>query len=103
MRLLRRSDTGDFSLTQFVNEAIPPYEILSHTWGAEIEEVTFEDLTNGTGKNKPGYEKIQFCEERARIDALQYFWIDTCCINKANYAELSQAINSMFRWYRNAS
>ena len=105
MRLLLRSDTGEFSLTKDLvgNDTIPPYAILSHTWGADADEVTFEDLTNGTGKNKPGYEKIRFCGEQARQDDLQYFWIDTCCINKANYTELSQAINSMFRWYRDAT
>ncbi|OAG07547.1 vegetative incompatibility protein HET-E-1 [Paraphaeosphaeria sporulosa] len=103
MRLLRRSDTGEFSLSQFRDEAIPPYAILSHTWGPDTEEVTFEDLTNGTGKDKPSYEKIRFCGERAALDDLEYFWIDTCCINKANKAELSQAINSMFRWYGNAT
>jgi len=103
MRLLRCSDTGDFSLTQFGDEAIPPYAILSHTWGADTEEVTFEDFTNGTGKDKPGYVKIRFCGEQARLDALQYFWIDTCCINKADEAEVSKAINSMFLWYRNAT
>ncbi|KAF2681103.1 hypothetical protein K458DRAFT_310374 [Lentithecium fluviatile CBS 122367] len=103
MRLLRRSDTGELSLTQFPDEAIPPYAILSHTWGADGEEVTFDDLTNGTGKDKLGYEKIRFCGEQAALDDLEYFWIDTCCINKANNAELSQAISSMFRWYRNAT
>ncbi|KAF2677680.1 beta transducin-like protein HET-D2Y [Lentithecium fluviatile CBS 122367] len=103
MRLLRRSDTSEFRLTQFHDEAIPPYAILSHTWGADAEEVTFEDLTNGTGKDKPGYKKIRFCGEQAALDDLEWFWIDTCCINKANHAELSQAINSMFRWYRNAT
>ncbi|PVH90367.1 HET-domain-containing protein [Periconia macrospinosa] len=103
MRLLRRSDTGELSLTQFRDEAIPLYAILSHTWGADTEEVTFADLTNGTGKDKPGYEKIRFCGEQAALDNLEYFWIDTCCINKANKAELSQAINSMFRWYGNAT
>jgi hypothetical protein len=103
MRLLKRSDTGDFSLIQFGDEAIPPYAILSHTWGADTEEVTFEDLTNGTGKDKPGYKKIRFCGEQASRDGLEYFWIDTCCINKENQAELSLAITSMFRWYRNAN
>ena len=104
MRLLLRSDTGEFSLTKDLvgDDTIPPYAILSHTWGEEAEEVTFEDLANGAGKDKPGYEKIRFCGEQARQDDLQYFWIDTCCINKANYTELSQAINSMFRWYRDA-
>jgi hypothetical protein len=105
MRLLQYSNHGEFGLTKdFVgNDTIPPYAILSHTWGPDTEEVTFEDLTNGTGENKPGYEKIRFCGEQARQDGLQYFWIDTCCIDKKNYAEHSHAINSMFRWYRNAT
>jgi hypothetical protein len=105
MRLLQRSDTGEFSLTEDLvgDVVIPSYAILSHTWGTDTEEVTFEDLVNGTGKDKPGYEKIRFCGEQARQDNLQYFWVDTCCINKANIPELSVAINSMFRWYQNAT
>jgi len=105
MRLLRRSKPGEFSFSRnFVgNDTIPPYTILSHTWGADTTEVTFEDLRNGTGKDKPGYEKIRFCGEQARQDNLEYFWVDTCCINKADFTELSEAINSMFRWYRNAA
>jgi hypothetical protein len=81
MRLLLRSDTDELSLTNDLvgDDAIPPYAILSHTWGADADEVTFEDLTNGTGKDKPSYEKIRFCGEQARQDGLQYFWIDTCC------------------------
>jgi hypothetical protein len=105
MRLLYRSDTGEFGLTEpFARDStIPPYAILSHTWGADTEEVTFEDLTNGTGKDKPGYGKIRFCGEQAERDGLKYFWVDTCCINKSNPAELSHAINSMFCWYGNAT
>ncbi|MDB5821283.1 MAG: hypothetical protein JWQ11_4923, partial [Rhizobacter sp.] len=104
MRLLQRSDTGEFSLYTFGdNKIIPPYAILSHTWGADTEEVTFEDLVNGTGENKLGNVKIRFCGEQARKDGLQHFWIDTCCIDKNNEVELSHAINSMFRWYRNAT
>jgi hypothetical protein len=105
MRLLRWSDNNEFSLTEDLVEgkAIPPYAILSHTWGPDVDEVTFKDLINGTGKDKPGYKKIQFCGGQARHDHLEHFWIDTCCINKENKAELSHAINSMFRWYRNAN
>lgn len=105
MRLLLLNDSGEINITRDLvgDDTIPPYAILSHTWGADSEEVTFEDITNGTGKDKAGYKKILFCGEQARQNDLQYFWVDTCCINKANYTELSQAINSMFRWYRNAS
>ncbi|KAF2264637.1 WD40 repeat-like protein [Lojkania enalia] len=105
MRLLQCNGTSGYHLTELFtsDEPIPSYAILSHTWGAELDEVTFDDLTNGTGTDKPGYEKIRFCAEQARQDGLDYFWIDTCCINGANKAELSQTINSMFRWYRNAA
>ena len=59
MRLLRRSNTSEFSLTKDLvgDDIIPPYAILSHIWGADTE-VTFEDLTNSTSKDKPGYKKI---------------------------------------------
>ena len=60
-------------------------------------------MTNGAGKDKSGYEKIRFCGEQASEDGLQYFWIDTCCIDKTDKAELSRSINSMYRWYRNAA
>jgi hypothetical protein len=105
MRLLVHSETGRFTLTkEFTsNDQIPPYAILSHTWGSDNEEVTFEDIVTGTGEVKPGYEKIRFCGEQARQDGLQYLWIDTCCINKKNDAELSRSINAMFRWYQNAA
>jgi hypothetical protein len=105
MRLLLRSDSGNFSLTRDLvgKDIIPPYAILSHTWGADTEEVVFEDFMNGTGKEKPGNEKIRFCGEQARQDGLQYFWIDTCCIDKSNPAELSREINAMFCRYRDAS
>ena len=103
MRLLERNNDGEFSLTKDFGDDISRYAILSHTWGADTEEVTFRDLMDGTGKGKAGYDKIRFCGERARRDGLQYFWVDTCCIDKSNNTELSEAINSMFRWYRNAA
>jgi WD40 repeat protein len=101
MRLLKFNDNGEFSLTTFFGDNIPQeYAILSHTW--EAEEVTFEVLQDGTGTRKAGYNKIRFCGEQARRDGLQYFWVDTCCIDKSSSAELAEAINSMFRWYQNA-
>jgi hypothetical protein len=51
----------------------------------------------------PLYEKIRFCGEQARRDGLHNFWVDTCCINQSSDRELSEAINSMFRWYRKAA
>jgi hypothetical protein len=56
-----------------------------------------------TGKDKVGYIKLRFCGEQAKRDGLQYFWVDTCCIDKSNSTELAEAINSMFSWYRDAT
>jgi hypothetical protein len=103
MRLLKNEGVGGVIITSFDDNAIPPYAILSHTWGADTEEVTFADLVEGSGQAKRGYRKIRFCGEQAQHDGLQYFWVDTCCINKSDRAELSQAIRSMFRWYQNAA
>ncbi|KAI9764474.1 MAG: hypothetical protein M1840_008400 [Geoglossum simile] len=103
MRLLRHEDDGEFSLVEFVGKNIPCYAVLSHTWGSDDEEVTFNDLVNGAGKSKAGYRKICFCGKQAANDGLQFFWVDTCCIDKSSSAEVSEAINSMFRWYQDAA
>jgi hypothetical protein len=102
MRLLKRSPNGDLELISFEDNNLPPYAILSHIW-FEGEEVTYNDVLSGTGKNKTGYAKICFCVDRAAEDALQYSWVDTCCIDKSNAQELQTAINSIFRWYQGAS
>jgi len=75
MRLLQLNSDGDLSLTNDLDndDTIPPYAILSHTWGADTEEVTFEDLIYSGGKNKNRYNKIVFCREQAKRDSLQYF------------------------------
>ena len=102
MRLLRHKLDDDFELVTYNTDDLPPYAILSHTW-TDGEEVTYDELVAGTGKSKAGYAKIRFCGERAAQDGLQYFWVDTCCINKSTSEELSTAINSMFRWYERAT
>jgi hypothetical protein len=104
MRLLELNNTGEVSLLKdIIGDDVPQYAILSHTWGADGEEVTFKDLMDGTGKSKTGYNKIRFCGEKAKRDGLRYFWVDTCCIDKSSSAELQEAINSMFQWYRDAA
>jgi len=91
-------------LTEFQGDEIPhPYAILSHTWRLDGDEVTFRDILEGTAESKAGYDKIRFCGDQAAYDNLQYFWVDTCCIDKSSSSELLEAINSMFRWYRNAA
>ena len=103
MRLLKCNDADGFILTEFSGNSIPSYAILSHTWRLDGGEVTFKDLVECTSKGKTGYDKIQFCAQQAARDGLQYFWVDTCCIDKSSSAELAEAINSMFHWYRRAA
>lgn len=97
MRLL---DSTTLQLKEFPGSAIPQYAILSHTWGDE--EILFADVENGTARRKRGYRKLVNCCKRAKMDGYQWVWIDTCCIDKSSSAELSEAINSMFRWYQNS-
>jgi hypothetical protein len=106
---------------EFLNEfMVPPYAILSHTW--EEEECTLQQIEDAKASNvtkRKGFTKIRLCCEQALKDELQWAWVDTqvhdtlqtqnetdrrrCCIDKTSTAELSEAINSMFRWYRKAS
>ena len=58
----------------------------------------------GVAATKPGgYGKIRFCGEQAAKDGLEYFWVDTCCIDKSSSAEIQEAITTMFSFYRGSS
>jgi hypothetical protein len=105
MRLLR-SET--LELREFPNHDQLPYAILSHTWASE--EVLFQDIEGlnvdtipSRIKQKLGYKKIEACCAQAARDGFEYVWIDTCCIDKRSSAELSEAINSMYRWYQDCT
>jgi energy-coupling factor transporter ATP-binding protein EcfA2 len=100
MRLLSLDSTGKLALTDFSGKTVPPYAILSHRWTED--EVLFQDVRNNTYEKKAGFQKIQFCAKQARENNLDYFWVDTCCIDKWNLSELSKSINSMYRWYEEA-
>lgn len=81
---------------------IPPYIILSHRWEREEDEVTLQDFESGTAETKYGYRKIKKLCEIARNHHYDWVWLDTCCIDKRNAVELSEAINSMYKWYQNS-
>lgn len=102
MRLFRCGEQGPALTQDFPAEDVPPYAILSHTWDVPADEVTYEDMVDGSGPEKAGYGKIRFCADRAAQDGLEYFWVDACCINSADSNEVNRSINSMFRWYRDA-
>lgn len=95
-------EEGELVLTEYFYERIPHYAVLSHTWGPDSEEVSFRDMEMGTGRMKAGYKKLLWIARQARRDGLVYTWVDTCCIDKTNNSELSEAITSMYRWYNEA-
>ncbi|KAI1132325.1 heterokaryon incompatibility protein-domain-containing protein [Nemania abortiva] len=79
------------------------YAILSHTW-AEEGEVSFQEFHDVEARHKKdGFKKIKAACEQARLRGLKWCWVDTCCIDKTSSAELSEAINSMFRWYKESA
>lgn len=132
MRLLN-SATLEFEV--FYGDDIPPYLILSHTWGHE--EVTYQEMrflqrlktlpdhlkqtpgfiaalevaadlniTDGASlsiSKRAGYKKILKTAELAKEKRLQYFWVDTCSIDKTSSAELQESINSMYAWYQKSA
>ena len=100
MRLINISNLTALTLEDFIGDYVPAYGILSHTW--DEEEVSFQAFSTPEARWFAGYKKIQgFCAIAAE-DGLFYVWVDTCCIDKSSSAELSEAINSMYRWYAKA-
>ncbi|KAI6019324.1 hypothetical protein PISMIDRAFT_100064, partial [Pisolithus microcarpus 441] len=69
-----------------LDDEVTRYAILSHRWV----------------RQRAGYRKIIKSCEQAKKDGYVWLWVDTCCIDKRSSSELSEAINSMYRWYRNA-
>ncbi|KAJ8124904.1 hypothetical protein O1611_g8737 [Lasiodiplodia mahajangana] len=79
------------------------YCILSHRWGDD--EISYADVLSidTIVKAKAGFGKFEGACAMAKELGYDLIWIDTCCINKVDAAELSEAINSMYRWYSESS
>jgi hypothetical protein len=99
---MRLINVQSLELETFIGKRIPSYAIISHTWGRE--EVSYAEYLLGEARclGKKGYDKILAACRWASSEGFEYVWIDTCCIDKSSSAELSEAINSMYNWYRNA-
>jgi hypothetical protein len=101
MRLLK-TRTAKLEFEEFWSVNTPLYAILSHTWGEG--EVTYQDVQRGNpSPRKAGYAKVKETRAIAAAYGFDYVWIDTCCIDKASSSELSEAINSMYDWYRKST
>ncbi|KAF7194755.1 Vegetative incompatibility protein HET-E-1 [Pseudocercospora fuligena] len=114
---MRLIDIETLELHDFENP--PPYAILSHRW--TDNEISFQSFTTSGKRQGPGFNKIRdFCAflklyphltERVEWNQttktretikVRWAWVDTCCIDKHNSAELSETINSMWSYYQNA-
>jgi len=104
MRLLYTKEiaNGHYEIKEFTESETPRYAILSHTW--EQGEVTLQDMEGdlARAKEKEGFHKIEKCGLLAWHMGYEWIWIDTFCIDKTSSAELSEAINSMYKWYEQA-
>jgi hypothetical protein len=109
MRLLH---TRELRFEEFFDDQIPDYAILSHRWGdGEISYQTLNSVIEMPSSDPkklthrklsgPGFDKIRNFRQKVG-QSWDWVWIDTCCINKESSAELSEAINLMYRWYKYA-
>ena len=105
MQVERRAKVFDFR-----DDEATEYAILSHRWIGDTE-VNYDEMADLAKMEKgdrdeirerAGYKKILDTCRQAQKDGYEWVWVDTCCIDKRSSAELSEAINSMYRWYANA-
>lgn len=96
---MRLINTLTLELEEFQGH-VPPYAILSHTWGdSEVLYRDMLDLGLAREKKAAGFRKIEQVCAKSLERGYSYVWVDTCCIDKSSSAELSEAINSMYRYY----
>ncbi|KAF4822483.1 Vegetative incompatibility protein HET-E-1 [Colletotrichum siamense] len=118
MWLINVTNIHTLRLEEFLGDPPSAYAILSHTWGAD--EITFDkfnalaaaasqlhgrsqvDINDDTYRSA-GFAKIRDAAILAKRQGFVHLWVDTCCINKASSAELSESINSMYLWYQRAT
>jgi len=97
------------NVLEFGDDEVKEYAILSHRWMEQ--EVDYREMVKFAKmaveerdeiRRRDDYGKILQSCEQAQKDGYEWLWVDTCCIDKRSSAELSEAINSMYRWYENA-
>jgi hypothetical protein len=78
MRLIHIDDQGNLSFTKDLSKDIPPYTILSHTWGEDEEEIIYQDMLCDAWRSKKARAKLDFCVAQTKKDGMKHFWVDTC-------------------------
>lgn len=105
--MIRLINVHTLQLASFDDGEVPAYAIASHRW--QEDEVTLRDLNQRTHKDRKGFEKlVGLCKivrtnwygfEEVLGVQIQWLWIDACCIDQQNGAEVSETINRMFDLY----
>ncbi|OTA87334.1 hypothetical protein M434DRAFT_399514 [Hypoxylon sp. CO27-5] len=104
---IRLVDTQTLRMRWFMDGNVPRYAILSHTWEND-QEISYQEMIaisenpNHPAAEKRGYAKVVETCQKGKHYNIAYAWVDTCCIDKTSSSELSEAINSMYRWYQQA-
>jgi hypothetical protein len=75
---------------------------LQHSSTVETSQ-TSTRIHDSQATKKKGWAKVLSCCKIAEGFGISYVWIDTCCIDKSSSTELSETLNSMFAWYKNAT
>jgi hypothetical protein len=78
LRLIRIAEDRSLHFEDFIGEDIPCYAILSHRW-IQGEELSFQEMRDGSGTHKAGYLKAVAFAQKAFDDGYKYAWMDTCC------------------------
>ncbi|KAI0774840.1 heterokaryon incompatibility protein-domain-containing protein [Trametes elegans] len=109
---LLRTNTAELEYFNSPRDVKGGYAILSHVW--QDREQSFQELQAlraqlaSESSGSPARlrtlvsTKIRECCTLAEAHGYAWLWVDTCCIDRASSAELSEAINSMFMWYARA-
>ncbi|KAI6008041.1 heterokaryon incompatibility protein-domain-containing protein, partial [Pisolithus marmoratus] len=104
-----RRVTPETKVLKECDDTVTPYAILSHRWQDEVDYNEMVNLMEMEGakredvRRRNGYKKILKSCRQAKKDGFEWLWVDTCCIDKRSSSELSEAINSMYRWYENST
>ena len=99
---MRMLDTTHFVFKEFSGLPTEPYAILSHCWNHQLgsEEITYQQvLAKSYDYDSPGWQKVLTACRIARSRGWRLLWMDTCCLDKTSSAELSETINSMYKFY----
>ncbi|KAG1809948.1 uncharacterized protein HD556DRAFT_1316868 [Suillus plorans] len=93
--------------TKRIKEVVEPYfhcVTLSHRWEGEEKRLDeIQDRAIYSFDPVGTFVKLQkFCKVVHDL-GYHWAWMDTCCIDKRNSAELEESLNSMFVWYRHSA